>query len=237
MINDEDDNCRIYSDRVLRYSMKETFEGSGIFIDERISKNNDTIKEQKVLHDYMDIHKFATAENWNLSGYCKNFDLRKGEGFHLENERRVEYFETFLDRIDNDYNDNNREEDDPYFGCSYDCPTPAFVDGSREYLEDLVCNKLNVASSMLHAFDNHIAICDVKCPFGCTSFLFECGSIDFETVLFRFMNLIINRNCIRHSEKIGHRRKDNLLNGARNDFLSHDGVLLPQKQTFSSNIN
>jgi hypothetical protein len=167
-------------------------------------------------------------------GYCKGFDLDK---YCRQNNPSGKMYspDNFISTPPCGVCPGH--EKDPYFGCSYECPPPMFVDRSIEYLECLKCRDLNVAPSLVHFFDNHHSICDVKCPFGCTSFLSKCGSVDFETIIIRYMSPYIDRQATSESISKRNQVKHDSLVGARNDFLSHNGSWLPQPKSSSIDID
>lgn len=190
--------------------------------------------EQSILDVDMLCHTNTEIGPQMSMGYCKGFDLDKycrqnnpsGKMYSPDN-----FISTPLCGVCPGH------EKDPYFGCSYECPPPMFVDRSIEYLECLKCRDLNVAPSLVHFFDNHHSICDVKCPFGCTSFLSKCGSVDFETIIIRYMSPYIDRQATSESISKRNQVKHDSLVGARNDFLSHNGSWLPQPKSSSIDID
>jgi len=187
--------------------------------------------EQSILDVDMLCHKNTGPGSQRSMGYCKGFDVEKY--CRGSNPSGMMYTPNNFLSTGVCADVCIGDEDDPYFSCSYESPVPMFVDRSTEYLECLKCRDLNVAPSLMHFFDNHHSICDVKCPFGCTSFLFKCGSIDFETIIFRYMSPYIDRRATRQPIT----RKQNGLVGARNDFLSYNGSWIPQAKSSSIDIN
>ena len=188
--------------------------------------------EQSILDVDMLCHKNTGPGPQRSMGYCKGFDVEKY--CRGSNPSGMMYTPNNFLSTGVCADVCIGDEDDPYFSCSYESPAPMFVDRSTEYLECLKCRDLNVAPSLMHFFDNHHSICDVKCPFGCTSFLFKCGSVDFETIIFRYMSPYIDRGATRQPAS---RNKQNGLVGARNDFLSYNGSWLPQAKSSSIDIN
>jgi len=157
-------------------------------------------------------HRSISQCYWTCKGFDSDPDKRHRHTFQFRN------------------NPPAREAINPYAGCSYECPPPLFIDGSTEYLEAIKCKNMNVTSSLIHFFDKHLSLCNVKCPFGCNSFLFDCGVIDFEVVLFRYMDPIVNcKGTIQgNSDQLHARKSQDLLNGARDDFPWTDDVWIPQ---------
>ena len=117
---------------------------------------------------------------------------------------------------------------DPYFAMSYECPAPFFADGSTIYLDSAIARDMNTSHSLLHFLNNHAYLCNIKCPFGCSDFVFNIGLVPFISVFRRFLNPVVldHHFSVPRSEGV----LFDVLEGARDDYLLRQSNFLPLKK-------
>ncbi len=117
---------------------------------------------------------------------------------------------------------------DPYDGCSYECPKSSFHCGSEMYLDSCTSKMKNDSHSLLHFLNQYATVCSVRCPYGCSEFIFDIKLVEYEAILERYTNPYIFGSSI--IARLNRKSTDRCLIGGREDFLDHDdATFLPFK--------
>lgn len=110
-------------------------------------------------------------------------------------------------------------------------PSPFFEDVTDIYYEVLQVEKQLDIAKLLPYWDDFCTWPSVKCPWGCTEFLSDCGMVFFDDVYFHFCDPFAwSSKHLERTKRCGKSKRLDKLLGARPDYLQHIGSIIPEME-------